>query len=190
MSRFRPHLTYANVIATLALFLALGGGAYAALRLPKNSVGTKQIRKNAVRSGKVKNGSLLAKDFKQGQLPRGPQGLQGIHGAPGAPATRYFATVNSTGTAKTGEGVNAVARDQQGVYNLTFTRDVSHCTAVVTPGTNAISGGTANVTFFASAGLKVNGPGVSTDTHSVSVEFLNPSNGSLTDSGFNIAVFC
>ena len=38
MSTFRSQLTYANVVATLALFLALGGGAYAATQLPKNSV--------------------------------------------------------------------------------------------------------------------------------------------------------
>jgi hypothetical protein len=89
MSKLRPRLTYANVIATLALFLALGGGAYAALKLPKNSVGSKQIKKNAVTSTKVKNGSLLPRDFKPGLLPagpagdRGPQGLQGEKGAKG-----------------------------------------------------------------------------------------------------------
>ena len=44
MAGFRSHVTYANVIATLALFIALGGGAYAAIRLPKNSVTAKQIK--------------------------------------------------------------------------------------------------------------------------------------------------
>jgi hypothetical protein len=77
-------LTYANVIATLALFLALGGGAYAALKLPKNSVGSKQIKANAVNSSKVKDGSLLAGDFKTGQIPAGPRGLQGLPGSPGS----------------------------------------------------------------------------------------------------------
>ena len=41
-------LTYANITATLALFLSLGGASYAALVLPANSVGTRQIRSNAV----------------------------------------------------------------------------------------------------------------------------------------------
>ena len=41
-------LSYANVVSTLALVVALGGGAYAAVELPKNSVGTKQIKKKAV----------------------------------------------------------------------------------------------------------------------------------------------
>lgn len=86
MARIRRHLTYANVIATLALFLALGGGAYAAVKLPKNSVTSKQIKNNAVNSAKVANGSLLSRDFKAGQLPagaRGPQGAQGLQGAAG-----------------------------------------------------------------------------------------------------------
>jgi hypothetical protein len=84
VSKLKPVLTYANVIATLALFLALGGGAYAALELPKNSVGRAQIRKNAVTSSKVRNGSLLKRDFKSGQLPRGVPGTAGAAGAAGA----------------------------------------------------------------------------------------------------------
>jgi hypothetical protein len=89
----RGKLTYSNVISTLCLFLVLGGGAYAAVKLPKNSVGSPQIKKNAVNSRKVKDGSLLAADFKAGQLPageRGPQGLPGLQGLPGqqgAPGT-------------------------------------------------------------------------------------------------------
>jgi hypothetical protein len=90
-NRLRPRLTYANAIATLALFLALGGAsAYAASTLGRNSVGGKQLKRNAVTGAKVKDGSLAATDFKAGQLPageRGPtgdRGPQGVAGAPGA----------------------------------------------------------------------------------------------------------
>ena len=44
MSRLRSHITYANVMATIALFIALGGTSYAVSQLPRNSVGAKQIR--------------------------------------------------------------------------------------------------------------------------------------------------
>jgi hypothetical protein len=88
LRQVRSGLTYANVMATIAVFLALGGGAYAALKLPKNSVGSKQIKRNAVNSSKVKDRSLLAADFKAGQLPAGPQGLQGIQGIPGQQGDR------------------------------------------------------------------------------------------------------
>jgi hypothetical protein len=39
----RSRLKYANVVATLALFVALGGASYAATRLAANSVGTRQL---------------------------------------------------------------------------------------------------------------------------------------------------
>lgn len=83
LARTLSRLTYANVTATIALFLALGGGAYAALRVPRNSVGSRQIKANAVNSTKVANGSLLVGDFKAGQLPTGPQGLKGETGQQG-----------------------------------------------------------------------------------------------------------
>src|SRR4051794_39663931 len=88
-NRLRSGLSYANVMATIAVFLSLGGGAYAiALRhnqvkarhIAPNAVGASEIRRNAVRrselaaravsSTKVVDGSLLAKDFAAGQLPR------------------------------------------------------------------------------------------------------------------------
>lgn len=58
-SRFRPKLTYSNVIASLALFIALGGAAVAA-GLPKNSVGQKQIRRGAVTARAIKPGAVVS----------------------------------------------------------------------------------------------------------------------------------
>jgi hypothetical protein len=81
--RHRP--SPAMVIACIALGVALGGTSVAAVNaLPRNSVGTKQLKKNAVTSPKVKNRSLLAVDFKAGQLPRGAQGPTGPTGPTGA----------------------------------------------------------------------------------------------------------
>jgi hypothetical protein len=55
----RKHLTYANVISSICLFLLLGGGAaLAAGKLGKNTVGTNQLKKNAVTAAKVKNGAI------------------------------------------------------------------------------------------------------------------------------------
>jgi hypothetical protein len=53
LARVRDRLTYANVISTVALFAALGGGAYAAVQLPPRSVGTKQLRNKAVKRVKI-----------------------------------------------------------------------------------------------------------------------------------------
>jgi hypothetical protein len=70
-------------MATIAVFVALGGSSYAAVTLKRNSVKGRNIAKNAVTSPKVKNGSLLRRDFKAGQLPAGVQGPKGDKGDKG-----------------------------------------------------------------------------------------------------------
>jgi hypothetical protein len=74
--RCRPSPTL--LVALLALFVALAGTGYAAFKLPRNSVGSRQIRTGAVRSSDVRNRSLLAEDFK----PVGPVRLVGAAGQP------------------------------------------------------------------------------------------------------------
>ena len=75
----RERLTYANVMATVAVFIALGGASYAAIRVPKNSVGTKQIRKDAVNGTKVKDNTLTGKDVDErslGTVPHADSAMQ------------------------------------------------------------------------------------------------------------------
>jgi hypothetical protein len=83
LSKLRPKLSYANVVSTLCLFILLGGSSYAAVKLGKNAVKSKNIAANAVTSPKVKNGSLLSQDFKAGQIPQGDRGLKGDKGDKG-----------------------------------------------------------------------------------------------------------
>src|SRR5215475_8498258 len=61
-------LTYANVMATVAVFLALGGGALAASNLGKNTVGSKQLQKNAVTTAKIKNKAVTGAKIKPGTI--------------------------------------------------------------------------------------------------------------------------
>jgi hypothetical protein len=120
LARFRRHLSFANVIASIALFVALGGSSYAAIALSKNSVKSKHIGKgqvkrsdvgrNAVTSPKVRNSSLLAEDFAPGQLPagatgpQGPVGPQGLQGPPGPVDTSALVKkVAESGETLTGE---------------------------------------------------------------------------------------
>ena len=69
-------------------FVALGGVSWAAVTLPANSVGKRQLKRNAVTSVKVANASLTAKDFAAGQLPAGQKGAAGPTGATGAAGER------------------------------------------------------------------------------------------------------
>lgn len=86
MRFLRGRLTYANVISTLCLFMLLGGGAYAAAQLPKNSVGAKQIKNGAITGKKIKNGTIDASKLAPSTLAtlKGAKGDPGSVGAPGA----------------------------------------------------------------------------------------------------------
>jgi hypothetical protein len=91
-SRLRSAVTYANTVSTVALFLALGGAAYAAIKIPANSVGTKQIKSGAVTQRKI---SASAQAALRGKA--GPRGIQGIPGNPAA-----YPTVLPSGHTETG----------------------------------------------------------------------------------------
>ena len=69
--RLQQHLTYANIVATLALFIAVGGAsAFAATQLKKNSVGAAQLRRNSVTAVKIKDGSVTAAKLAPGASGR------------------------------------------------------------------------------------------------------------------------
>jgi len=73
----RPQLNYSNVIATIALFVALGGAAVAA-GLPKNSVGTKQIKRGAVTAAKLKRGAVISGKIAPKAVTAGKLGANAV----------------------------------------------------------------------------------------------------------------
>jgi hypothetical protein len=91
MHRVRGKLTYANVMATIAVFIALGGVSYAAFKLPKNSVGTPQLKKGAVTPAKFSPAFRAAMIGHAG--PVGPTGATGATG-PRGPSNAYYASNN------------------------------------------------------------------------------------------------
>jgi hypothetical protein len=111
-------------MATIAVFAALGGGAYAAINLPENSVGRKQLKRNAVTGGKVRNGSLSRADLRPGTIPGTSQqggggGSRSAHeawhevGKPGEPAFMN-GWANQGGSGPTA----AFFRDEEGIVHL------------------------------------------------------------------------
>jgi hypothetical protein len=198
-TRLRARMTYGNVVASLALFIALGGTSYAAIQLPKDSVGTKQLRAHAVTSAKVKQGSLLLGDFRASQRallqgpagpqghvgaqgergPQGPAGPRGEQGVPGLPATKLFAHVSLAATGNYGSGVTNVTRVQAGIYNVTFDQPVTGCVAV---------GNVGSPGFINDDAWLVASPGTP-DSNTVQV-LLHRMDGSQPDNAFSVAVFC
>ncbi|HEX8083337.1 MAG TPA: hypothetical protein VF529_03545 [Solirubrobacteraceae bacterium] len=123
--------------ATLALFIALGGSSYAALSLPRNSVGTQQLRAGAVRSSDVKNRSLQVADLstRARRSLTGRQGPVGPVGPPGAAAARHFAAVSAAGALVRGNATSGGREAAVGTYVVGFAERVSGCAFTATLGT-------------------------------------------------------
>ena len=64
----QPRITPSLVISVLALIVALGGASYAAIKIPKNSVGTKQLKRNAVSTPKLKRNAVITNKVKRGSI--------------------------------------------------------------------------------------------------------------------------
>jgi hypothetical protein len=147
--------SHATVVAYLALFIALGGTAYAGLQITGRdvvdgslrgrdianaSVAGRDVRLATLRSRHIRDGSLLFKDFRVGQLPPGPtgptgptglRGPKGDKGDQGDPPTTAFAIVNADGDLLAGRGVvvsklfDPVAGGP--AYAVGFADDVHQC---------------------------------------------------------------
>ena len=117
----RPRLTYGNVVATLALFIALGGASYAAVKLEKNSVSSKQIKNGGVKTkdlgtdaatgAKVDESSLGTVPFATNAQQFGGVGQNGY--------VRYDAPIPSGVTVRGGFGDTASSASNI-FHNVTF----------------------------------------------------------------------
>ena len=88
LTRLQSHLSYANVISTLALFLVLGGASYAAVTLPRNSVGREQLRRHAVTHSKLASRSVTRRSLSawvRSRVENGENGASGTAGPAGSP---------------------------------------------------------------------------------------------------------
>jgi hypothetical protein len=156
MKHLRSKFTYANVMATIAVFIALGGASYAATRLPKNSVGAKQLKKGAVTPTKLSSSAMASLTGEAGAKgdtgapgATGATGAQGIPGEDGAPATDFFAQVKPEGTVNASGSAVTVDHYGDGLYLVNFGRDVTHCAAIVNEG---------GVPVFSSPGTSTGSP--------------------------------
>ena len=80
--------SYSNVMATAAMFIALGGTSYAAVKITgaevrDGSLTGRDVRNSSLSGRDVRNGSLRAADIARGQIPSGPRGPQGVAGPTG-----------------------------------------------------------------------------------------------------------
>lgn len=173
---------YPHVVASLALFIALGGPSYAKSLLPRNSVGPAQLRSSSVGSSEIKNGAVHLADLASTTRTSlrgatGPQGPAGPVGAPGANAVSYFVAVSGAGEIVRGNAGGNHPTNGSGSYTIIFPRNVSACVPSVTLG-----------------GIDATSqpPGFATtrdDGGSVGVQIYDIA-GNPADRSFNLAVVC
>jgi len=101
-------LTYANVIATMALFLALGGGAVWAANKQANKVGTGKIKPNAVTAGKIKANAVTTSKIRENAVTNAKIREGSVNFGKLATNTLVVATATSSPTAVNGASAVSV----------------------------------------------------------------------------------
>jgi hypothetical protein len=139
-----PRPSYSNVVATLCLFIVLGGASYAAMKVPKKSVGTKQLKKEAVTGDKIARAAISEQHIAPGTLAK----LVNQEIAERDPHVAS-ATVDAAGTLIGGKDALSatIISAPFNTYGVTFGRSLSGCALVATP-----AGGATNETLAVEIG--------------------------------------
>ena len=180
-ARRRPRVSPALVVACVALLVALAetGWATVSQRLPRSSVGTVQLKNNAVTSAKIRNGQIRLADLHRTARRPGPRGPAGPPGPAGG-VTRLWAVVNASGSIARSAGTTSAGRLAVGTYEVIFNQAVNNCVYVGSVGDVAAGTGTAGaLTTTQRAG---NGNGVRVETRNL--------NNVLADRAFHLVVVC
>ena len=135
IGRARSHLSFANVVALVALFVALGGSAYAAAKIDTGDIANKAVtgkkvdsktltaknfESEAVKTGKIKDEAVSTEKLQDGAVTNEKQ------------AHPAFWAVAEPNALLRGNGALSVTRINAGNYRVEFETDVSQCAYQVT----------------------------------------------------------
>ena len=169
MTRILNHAR-GNLVAYIALFVALGGTSYAAISLPAGSVGTRQLRNGAVTTNKIGNGSITPAKLAGGSI---------------GGTVRHWAFVNQDGTLIGGSRGTRVSLGPSGSpYYVSWGDRFSHSCAVLA----SSPGSEGQAPIANSLGIHVNEP---TGPHGATVVWVWPySGGTYVNARFYVTVIC
>ena len=167
----------AMIVALVALFVAMGGSAYALVITGKSirngTVTGKDLRDRSITGKEAQRDSFGANAIKEGDLGIVPQALL-AHGS------ARFAVVNGSGQVVRGRGATA-ARTGNGRYQVIFGSDIRSCGYFATIGDPSASGPPQNSQISVSSlASNVNGVAVRTEN----------GNGNEVDRPFHLIVLC
>jgi hypothetical protein len=132
-------LSYSNVTATVALFVALGGSAYAVIRVDSddvvnNSLRSADLRNNSVRSSDIRNRTLQARDVRRNGLGSGAIKEGSLAEVPSARSAERLGTASAEDLrvrcpadtlARTGACIEQTARLPTGFFGALGTCDAA-----------------------------------------------------------------
>jgi hypothetical protein len=185
MSRYRPKMpSPAFAVATVALIVAMAGTGYAAFKLPKNSVGTKQLKNGAVTTPKLKNGAITSVKIKNGAVNKSKLNLAGVTVPNASHANSANFATNATNATNAANAVHATTADStNGVSTVSIhpTRTVD-AAADVTSAPQVPLGSKGPFSFYGKCYL--NGAGVEATTYIASTSNTGMFNTEAEDSGY------
>jgi hypothetical protein len=133
-------LTYANVIATLALFLALGGGAVWAAAHKTDKIGTGKLKPNAVTAGKIKADAITQSKIRNNAVTNAKLREGAVNLAKIAAGTNVIATATSSPVAV--DGPSAVPVSFNAPLSFTPATGSVYLMSIEARGTNLARSGT------------------------------------------------
>jgi hypothetical protein len=169
-------------VALLALFMAMGGSAYALV------VTSGSIKNNTIRSQDVRNGGLVGKDVRANGLGGRAikeSTLETVPGAFIAHGSAHFAVVNAGGQQVRARGTTSAARTDEGRYQVIFDRDVRSCAYYATiGGPTAAAPPASGEIMVSSLASNVNGVEIRTNDGD------DPNPGAAVNRPFHLLVLC
>lgn len=193
MRSIRRRLTYANVVATLALVVALTAGtAYAAnaftgADIVNGSLTGVDIAGGSIGSGLLRDGGVRSADLHGGAVDRAALADGAVDGdvvsdgtLTNADTSVFFADVTFEGDVVASSGGVEVAHPAAGVYDVSFGRDVTQCGWSATPASR--NPATPDLKYIATAVSPVAG--------AIRVSTSAGVSAASGDAGFNLVVAC
>jgi hypothetical protein len=173
--RFLP--SPAMVVALVALFMALGGSAYALV------ITGASIKNGTVTGADIKNRSLSGSDIALNRVGGGAIKESTLGTVPSASVSdgvARYAVASGAGVVARSRGVSSVARTSEGRYQVIFDRDVRNCAYFATIG---------DIGAAAPPQGEISTSALSTNVNAISVRTEN-SDGVASDRPFHVIVLC
>ncbi len=179
----RPGFTFANVVSVIALFVALGGSAYAVATIGSDDIINGSIRNRDFKDGTLRGQEAKREGFGGGAIKESSLDATKIKQVPSsviADGVTRHAVISNVGATVRSRGTTSSSQTGTGDYQVIFDRDVRGCVYSATLGDESAAGPGNGQISVTSVATNVNGVRVRT----------RDSAGELANRSFHLIVSC